>query len=212
LAAEELAVFADGDKHKPCRHRRGKGGGEVKRRPSNDLTDFLNIAEAPDWVWEEYQRLRDKLVATEAERDANNRHLVARTNELETLKTAHMYLVDELKTVKAELNSERMLRAYQSAERDELQRYKEYHEWAEGQIAAVTKKPITTLGALAKEFSALEAERDEFKYAVIEIFSQTGGNNPSHIGQDRAFAVARNVLRKFDNKAETIDAAKGGAK
>jgi DNA repair exonuclease SbcCD ATPase subunit len=107
------------------------------------------------------RQLERELAAVTAERDANNRHLVARTNELETLKTAHMYLAEELKTVKAELNSERMLGAYQSAERDELQRYKEYHEWAEGQIAAVTKKPITTLGALAKEFSALAAERDE---------------------------------------------------
>jgi hypothetical protein len=42
----------------------------VKRRPSNDLTDFLNIAEAPDWVWEEYQRLRNKLATVTAERDA----------------------------------------------------------------------------------------------------------------------------------------------
>jgi hypothetical protein len=115
------------------------------------------------------------------------------------------WVIDELAEIERDL-------AAVTAERDELQRYKEYHEWAEGQIAAVTKKPITTLGALAKEFSALAAERDEFKYAVIEIFSQTGGNNPSHIGQDRAFAVARNVLRKFDNKAETIDAAKGVGK
>lgn len=57
------------------------------------------------------------------------------------------------------------------AERDELKQYKEYHEFAEKQIEAVTKKPITTLGALAKELSAIAAERDALQQAVNKVLT-----------------------------------------
>jgi hypothetical protein len=35
-------------------------------RPCNALTDFLHLTEAPDWVWEDYKKLKARLAAVEA--------------------------------------------------------------------------------------------------------------------------------------------------
>ena len=39
------------------------------------------------------------------------------------------------------------------------------------------------------------AERDKARQALRQIFAETDGRNPSHIGQDRAFAIAKEAAK-----------------
>lgn len=52
---------------------------------------------------------------------------------------------------------------------------------------------------------ASEAEQEIAKLitALESIKEETDGRNASHIGQDRAYCIAKEVLREFDAKTNT---------
>jgi hypothetical protein len=56
------------------------------------------------------------------------------------------------------------------------------------------KETTSNLSDWMELASRLEKERQNFHCALVGILSQTGGGNPSHIGQDRAFSIAREAL------------------
>jgi hypothetical protein len=44
----------------------------------------------------------------------------------------------------------------------------------------------------------MNATEEKLINALREIVQETDGRNPSHIGQDRAFCIAREVLRSLN--------------
>lgn len=49
--------------------------------------------------------------------------------------------------------------------------------------------------ALTAHAKKLERERNRAIEALRDILAQTDGRNPSHIGQDRAFAIAKEACK-----------------
>ena len=48
----------------------------------------------------------------------------------------------------------------------------------------------------------MKTKTEKLEESLREILAQTDGRNPSHIGQDRAHAIALQTLREIDRDGE----------
>jgi hypothetical protein len=59
---------------------------------------------------------------------------------------------------------------------------------------ATREELIELLRGTEEQRQELDRENARLREALAEIKAQTDGRNSSHIGQDRAFSIARNIL------------------